>query len=283
MHPEDELKIQQFKGKIENVIKEKSHVEIMMACIDDLYSLGRKIEKPENFTDKYAQALCTHWHKKKLGFSVIDKRLSAIRKISAHFGRVIQPLSFYLPGIEEEPRLPRKKHKQPAKVVLSTNDIIKMVRAADAKDWRFGLMFRMLAFNMTEEDILSNFRPGMAVDGKFLRVQGCLLKIETAAQRQILDMVAALIPEEKLLWPYQKNGKAKHEGYCSGRFTRLLSKIGMTKEKKQYFHDHRKDVANAMATVIPPRLLEQGWQIPLNDFPVHVAINAITESFLEAE
>lgn len=272
MYPADELKLQSFKKQIENIVKGTSQVEIMMACLHDLYNLGRKIEKPENFTDKYAQALCTHWHKSGLKISTIDNRLSAIRKVSAHFGRVIRPLSFYLPSCEEELLCMRQtKHIQPVEIVLSADDIIKMVRAADAEDWRFGLMFRMHAFNMPKEDILSNFRPGVAVDGKYLRVQGCLLRIETAAQRQILDMVAALLPEEKLLWPLKRNGKTANKTYCDGRYTRLCSKIGMTANKIKYFRDHRKDIANAMATVIPPKLLQSEWQVPPNDFPIYIS------------
>ena len=244
---------------------------------NDLWRLGKKISHPKNIRSEHIKAACQFWCEKKLNPSTINQRLGTLDLMCEWLEKpgMVRRLKYYLSDTDLQALIDHHKKK---KIVEVDIDVVDLIRRADARDKHFGLIMRMrLGFGMERVELLDNFQPWKSDSGDHLEIfRRRRIRIETSAQRAIVDLVKAVIPAgEALTWQQTDRGKELTKNYCEERYRDLANSLGLTKEVGDHLRRNPKEIAELIIQVIPPCLAKSGWAIPSNDFPPYVAPSAV--------
>jgi integrase len=238
-------------------------------CFDQLGDLGHKVQNPRNLNEDHVHALCQFWYAEERRVSTIQEYLSKLRVFAGWIGKegMVKPLPKYLPDVDKKLLVVSKTAKQSKGWTENGVDIRQKIEEADALDWRFGLMIRMmLAFGLRRKEVTHN-RPWKADKGDKLVIYLGEAKggrprdiyIDNLEQRAVLDFVKSkLKANEYLGWPTDTRGNRASLAYCIGRYSKSMAKIGITKlDDGVTGHGLRAQYAeNAalIAQMIPPTL-----------------------------
>jgi integrase len=263
-------------GRVASDRTTTSYGEVLGMCFDRLHDLNFMIANPRNLTETHIKALCEYWYQNGKSVSTMQEYLSKLRVFSNWIGKkgMVKSLPVYLPNVSKEElkvsRIARESKSWSEKGV----NIIEKIEQADAIDWRFGLMLRMmLAFGLRRKEVLHNrawkadhgdklvIFPG---EGKGNRARD--IYMDNHEQRLVLDFVKSKIGKaERLGWATTQDGKTSTMKQSVGRYNRLLAKIGITKLKDGVTgHGLRAQYAENAAIIahmIPPTLGGTGGQM----------------------
>jgi integrase len=238
-------------------------------CFDQLVELGYRIKNPYNLTDEHVAVLCRHWYSENRKVSTIHEYLSKLRVFSGWIGKdaMVKSLPLYLPDVDRKLLIVSKSAKASKGWTENGVDIRQKIEEADALDWRFELMIRMmLAFGLRRKEVTHN-RPWEADKSDKLVIFHGEAKggrprdiyIDSPQQRAVLDFVKSKVKSHEYLgWPTDTRGLKASLAYCIGRYNKSMAKIGITKlEVGVTGHGLRAQYAeNAalIAQMIPPTL-----------------------------
>ncbi|MQR02118.1 tyrosine-type recombinase/integrase [Glaciimonas soli] len=274
---------QRKNGRVASERTVTAYTEVLNMCFDQLETLGFKLQNPRNLNETHVKALCQFWHGEGRQASTMQEYLSKLRVFSGWVGKngMVKSLPKYLPDVDKNELKVRKAATKSKSWSENGVDIVEKIRQADALDWRFGLMIRMmLAFGLRRKEVTHN-RPWKADRGDKLVIYLGQAKggrprdiyIDNAEQRVVLDFVKEKInANEHLGWKTDKRGKKASFKYCIGRYNKSMEKIGITKLKDGVTgHGLRAQYAENAALVahmIPPTLGGTGGQMPRDELNV---------------
>lgn len=257
--------------------------EVLRMCIDQLNDLGFKLQNPRNLNEAHITALCQYWHKEGKKISTIQEYLSKLRVFSGWIGKggMAKSLAKYLPDVDREKLKVSKVAKQSKSWSENGVDIVQKIEEADALDWKFGLMIRMmLAFGLRRKEVTHN-KPWKADHGDKLVIYFGEAKggrprdiyIDNGEQRIVLDFVKSkLNKNEHLGWETDTRGKPATLKYNIRRYNDYMARIGITKLKDGVTgHGLRAQYAEnsaIIAKMIPPTLGGTRGQMDRGDLDV---------------
>lgn len=227
-------------GKLASDRTKRAYGEALRAMFKKLYSMGFKLEKPESLSGKHVDALCREWYRLERTPKTMQVNLSYLRVFSGWIGKgnMVKDIHHYLPEV------PREKLKVSAVAKRSKSwsesgiNVSEKIKDADAIDWRFGLMLRMqLAFGLRRMEVIQavpwkndhgyKFAAYATKGGRPRDIH-----IETPEQRQVLDMVKVRLKKSETLgWPTRPDGSASDLAYSIRKYSRLLPRIGITRDE----------------------------------------------------
>jgi len=160
-------------------------------------------------------------------------------------------------------------------------DIIQKIQEADALDWKFGLMIRMmLAFGLRRKEV-TRTRPWKADHGDKLVIYLGEAKggrprdiyLDNPEQRAVLDYVKSQLKKsERLGWETDRSGKPASLEYSMRRYNDYMARIGITKLRDGVTgHGLRAQYAEnsaLIAQMIPPTLGGTRGQMDRGDLDV---------------
>ena len=141
--------------------------EVLKMCFDQLHELGYRLQNPRNLSEAHVEALCRHWYGKGKQVSTIQEYLSKLRVFAGWIGKdgMVKSLPKYLPHVDREKLKVSKVARESKAWSEKGVDIIQKIQEADALDWKFGLMIRMmLAFGLRRKEV-AHTRPWKADHG----------------------------------------------------------------------------------------------------------------------
>lgn len=270
-------------GRVASERTVTAYTEVLKKCFDHLNDLGYKLQNPRNLNETHINALCNLWHSEGKQASTMQEYISKLRVFSGWIGKkgMVKSLPKYLPHVD-------KNYLKVRKAALTSKswsehgvDIKEKIFQADAIDWRFGLMIRMmLAFGLRRKEVTHN-KPWKADRGDKLVIYLGEAKggrprdihFDNAEQRHVLDFVKSKIKKnEHLGWETDTRGKKASFKYCIRRYNASMEKIGITKLKDGVTgHGLRAQYAENAALIahmIPPTLGGTGGQMPRDDLNV---------------
>jgi integrase len=256
-------------GRVASDRTRTAYGEVLRMAFDQLTALGHRIQNPRNLNEEHIGALCQFWYLEGRRVSTIQEYLSKLRVFAAWIGKdkMVKSLPKYLPDVEKKLLVVSRTAKESKSWSENGIDIRLKIDEADALDWRFGLMVRMmLAFGLRRKEVTHN-RPWKADKGDKLVIFHGEAKggrprdiyIDSPQQRAVLDFVKSKVKSHEYLgWPTDTRGLKASLAYCIGRYNKSMAKIGITKlEVGVTGHGLRAQYAeNAalIAQMIPPTL-----------------------------
>lgn len=257
--------------------------EVLNKCFDDLNALGYKLQNPRNLNETHIKALCEFWYAAGKQASTMQEYISKLRVFAGWIGKkgMVKSLPKYLPHVDKNDLKVRKAALTSKSWSEHGIDIREKIYQADAIDWRFGLMIRMmLAFGLRRKEVTHN-KPWKADRGDKLVIYPGEAKggrprdihFDNAEQRKVLDFVKDKIKKnEHLGWETTTRGKKASFAYSVRRYNASMEKIGITKLKDGVTgHGLRAQYAENAALIagmIPPTLGGTGGQMPRDDLNV---------------
>ena len=240
-----------------------------------LVKLGFRLQNPENLGEKHIQALCDFWHGNEYKPKTIQGNLSQLRIFCRWIGKgeMVKDAAHYLPDVPREELRVKTIAEKSKSWTANGIDVAEKVREADAIDWRFGVMLRMVvAFGLRRMEVIQCVPWKVDRVNKFAayKTKGGRprdIYIDTNEQRKVLDHVKALLkPNERMGWLTQCDGSKASLKYSLSKWNKMLAKIGITKQASNCTgHGLRAQYAeNAalIADMIPPTLGGSGGQMP---------------------
>jgi len=229
-------------GRVASDRTTTSYGEVLHLAFETLTTLGYRIQNPENLRDVHVAALCQHWYSNGKKPSTIREYLSKLRIFAGWMGKkgLVKSLPAYLPHVD-------KNLLKVSKITADSKgwsekgiDIAEKIHEADAIDFRFGLMLRMmLTFGLRRKEVVHN-RPWKADRGDKLSIYPGEAKggrprdilFDTPEQRIVLDYVKSHVNKnESLGWTTNSRGEKATLQFNIGKYNRLMAKIGITKLK----------------------------------------------------
>jgi site-specific recombinase XerC len=140
-----------MNGRVASQRTVTAYTEVLNMAFDQLADLGFNLQNPKNLTEQHVTALCQYWHSEGKQVSTIQEYLSKLRVFSRWIGKdgMVKSLPKYLPDVDKEKLKVSKVAKESKSWSENGVDIIQKIEEADALDWKFGLMIRMmLAFGL---------------------------------------------------------------------------------------------------------------------------------------
>lgn len=227
-------------GRVASDRTSSSYGEGLRAMFKKLLSLGYKLEKPENLSERHVEALCKEWYRLERSPKTMQVNLSHLRIFAGWVGKenMVKDIHHYLPDVPRE-KLKVKTVAQRSKSWSENGiDVAVKIAEADALDWRFGLMLRLqLSFGLRRMEVIQAVPWKNDHGDKFAAyaTKGGRprdIHIETPEQRQVLDMVKARLKKtETLGWPTRPDGSASDLAYSTRKYSRLLPQIGITRSQ----------------------------------------------------
>jgi integrase len=216
--------------------------ECLKSSFKQLTELGYRLENPENLALKHVKALANYWiHEKKIMPKTFEGKLSNLRIFCGWIGKKGMIGSKYEFVQPEDSKLIKCKSAATSSKSWAGNDIDvqEIFARVDRHDTRLGLMLRIeLAFGFRREEVLKcdphsqdfgNFVAVFENHGKGGKARD--IQTLTPAQREILDYVKQRIPRnQKLGWPYNKDGTVATLEQNIARYRNLMSRFGITKK-----------------------------------------------------
>lgn len=217
--------------------------ECLRSSFKQLRELGYRLENPSNLSLKHVRALTEYWvYKREMTPKTIEGKLSNLRIFSGWIGKkgmIGSKYDFIRTGDAD---LIKTQAAATSSMSWAGNyiDVRSMFTRVDNEDKRLGLMLRVeLGFGLRREEVLKcdihaqDFGSFLAVfenhgkGGKARDVQTL-----TSAQRALIDYVKQRIPKnERLGWPYNKDGSPATLKQNLARYRNLMSRLGITKRK----------------------------------------------------
>jgi integrase len=205
-----------------------------------LPSLGFRLQRPENISEKHIEALCKDMHERGLAPKTMQGHLSHLRIFCGWIGKpnMVKDIYHYLPDAPRE--LLRVKTVAERSKSWSENgvDVVATIRQADTLDWRFGLMLRLqLAFGLRRMEVIQAIPWKNDHGDKFAAyaTKGGRprdIYIDAEAQRKVLDDVKShLKKSETLGWPTRPDGSPSDLAYSIRKYARLLPEIGISRRQ----------------------------------------------------
>lgn len=270
-------------GRIASDRTTTAYGEVLNMCFEKLVELGFKMQSPRNLTEVHVRALCQHWHATGKQVSTIQEYLSKLRVFSGWIGKkgMVKSLPKYLPDVDRNLLKVSRVAKSSKSWSENCVDIVQKIEEADALDWRFGLMLRMmLAFGLRRKEVVHN-RPWKADhDDKIVIYLGEAkggrprdIYLDNPEQRIVLDFVKSKIKKHEYLgWPTTTRGEVASLDYCISRFKKSMEKIGITKFQEGVTgHGLRAQYAEnsaIIARMIPPTLGGTSGQMDRGDLDI---------------
>jgi site-specific recombinase XerD len=270
-------------GRVASQRTVTAYTEVLNMAFDQLNDLDFKIQNPRNLTETHIAALCRHWHKNRKQVSTIQEYLSKLRVFSGWIGKdgMVKSLPNYLPDVDKK-KLKVSKVAQESKSWSENGvNIIQKIEKADALDWKFGLMIRMmLAFGLRRKEV-THIKPWKADLGDKLVIYLGEAKggrprdiyFDNHEQRVVLDYVKIKLKKnEHLGWETDTRGKPATLKYNIRRYNDYMARIGITKLgdgvtghglRAQYAEN-----AALIAKMIPPTLGGTRSQMDRRDLDV---------------
>jgi site-specific recombinase XerC len=275
--------ITRTNGRVASHRTATAYGEVLNKCFDDLNELGYKLQNPRNLNETHVRALCESWHAAGKQVSTMQEYLSKLRVFAGWIGKkgMVKSLPTYLPQVDKNELKVRKAALTSKSWSEKGVNIIEKIQQADAIDWRFGLMIRMmLAFGLRRKEVTHN-KPWKADHGDKLVIYLGEAKggrprdihFDNDEQRQVLDFVKTKVGKNEYLgWDTTIRGKKASFKYCLRRYNDSMEKIGITKLKDGVTgHGLRAQYAENAALIagmIPPTLGGTGGQMPRDELNV---------------
>jgi integrase len=226
-------------GKVSSERSITAAGEALRSCFRLLIELGYKLEKPENISNKHIVALCRAWYHKGLSPKTMQSYLSHLRIFCRWIGKpgLVKNINAYLTDVDAA-KLRVKTNAEKSKSWAEQGiDVVEKVHDAMLLDRRFGLMIMVqVSFGLRRMEVLQ-MKPWKCDEGdKFYvyRTKGQrprYVPIETEHQRAVLDVVKSYLNKNEALgWREREDGKAATLAFSTSRYSRLMRKIGITKE-----------------------------------------------------
>lgn len=261
-----------------------AYTEVLKMCFNTLPELGFHIQNPRNLNQEHIFALCQHWYDSGKKASTMQEYLSKVRVFNEEWLRKsdsVKSLSYYLPHVDPNLLIVRKVAVQSKSWSENGVDVMEKTEMADAEDWRFGLMVRMLlAFGVRRKEVI-NTKPWKADRGTHLEIfigeskggRPRIIPIDCREQREVLDYVKSKLGKnEHLGWYTTVRGKDATFKYSLRHYSYLMEKIGITKAQEQVTaHGLRNQyIENSalLANLIAPTLGGTGGQMAREDLNV---------------
>lgn len=217
--------------------------ECLRASFKQLWQLGYRLENPGNLSLKHVRALAEYWvYERKLMPKTVEGKLSNLRVFCGWIGKkgmIGSKYDFVHTG--DADLIKCQAAAISSKSWAGNNiDVREMLARVDDEDKRLGLMLRVeLGFGFRREEVLKcdihaqDYGSFLAVfenhgkGGKARDVQTL-----TSAQRALVDYVKQRVPKnERLGWPYNKDGSPASLKQNLARYRNMMSRLGITKRK----------------------------------------------------
>lgn len=229
-------------GKVASNRTIEARKECLKSSFKQLFELGYRLENPENLSLKHVKALTNYWvYEKKIMPKTFEGKLSNLRIFCGWIGKkgmIGSKYEFIQP--EDSALIKCQSAATSSKSWAGKNiDFQEMIARVDKHDKRLGLMLRIeLSFGFRREEVLK-FNPHAQDFGNFVAVfenhgkggKARDIQTLTSAQREIIDYVKQRIPpNEKLGWPYNKDGSIATLEQNIARYRNMMSRLGITKK-----------------------------------------------------
>lgn len=252
--------------------------ESLRSSFKQLVTLGFRMEKPENLSEKHIKALCTYWYENKVAISTMQTNLSNLRKFSRWIGKgqMVKPMATYLPHVPKSELQVKKVATSSKSWAAQGIDVAQKLRDADALDLKFGAMLRAaLAFGIRRHEAIECY-PWKVDQGDIFaayRTKGGKprnIYVDTNEQRRVLDLIKSVTKKnEHLGWTAKNGGHESDIKYSLNKWHKMLAKIGISKQvSNTTAHGLRAQFAENAAlifSVIPPTLGGTGGQMGKTD------------------
>lgn len=254
-------------GKVASERTKSAIGEALRADFRRLSDLGFKLQKPDNFGEKHAAALCVSWYSENFTAKTIQVKLSYLRIFCRWIGKgdLVKDAPHYLPNVPKSELRVKSAAASSKSWAANGIDIVEKIRDADALDPRFGAMLRLaVAFGLRRHEVLECYPWKVdkityfaAYKTKGDRPRN--IDIDTVEQRMVMDQVKSMVRKsEHLGWTTMRDGSAASIEYNLSKWHKMLAKIGITKAiSKVTGHGLRAQYAENAAlivNVIPPTL-----------------------------
>ena len=213
--------------------------DTLRACFRLLLSMGFRLEKPENLSEKHIEALCKEWHRLGRAPKTMQGNLSVLRIFCGWIGKknMVKDIFHYLKDVPREELRATTVADRSKSWTANGIDLSEKIRHADSLDWRFGLMLRLqVAFGLRRMEVLQCIPWKNDEGDKFpvYKTKGGrprIVYIDNDEQRKVLDTVKARLKKNEYLgWNTRRDGKAADLAYTMRLYSRLLPQIGITKK-----------------------------------------------------
>ena len=265
-------------GKIASERTKSAIGEALRADFNRLSTLGYKLQKPDNLSDKHISALCKAWHNDGFTAKTIQVKLSYLRILARWMGKgeMVKSAPYYLPEVPKAELKVRSAAAASKSWAANGIDVASKVREADALDRRFGAMLRLaVAFGLRRHEVIECYPWKVDKETYFgaYRTKGDRprnIDIDTPEQRIVLDHVKSIVKKsEHLGWPSKRDGSPATIEYNLSKWHKMLAKIGITKAISNVTgHGLRAQYAENAALiidVIPPTLGGKTGQMAKDD------------------
>jgi|SRR5471030_823843 len=270
-------------GRVASQRTVTAYTEVLNMAFDLLADIGFKLENPRNLNETHVAALCQHWYREGKQVSTMQEYLSKLRVFSGWIGKesMVKSLPKYLPHVDKEKLKVGKIARESKSWSENGIDIFQKIEEADALDWKFGLMIRMmLAFGLRRKEVTHN-KPWKSDHGNKLVIYLGEAKggrprdiyFDNEEQRIVLDFVKSKLKKgEHLGWETDTRGKPATLKYNIRRYNHYMARIGITKLKDGVTgHGLRAQYAEnsaIIAKMIPPTLGGTRDQMDRSDLDV---------------
>ena len=230
-------------GKVASERSQDLTKSVISSSFQTLHRLGYRVERLANLREKHVEVLVRYWwFEQKKQIKTISNDLSRLRVVCEMIGKrgMVKNVTHYLPEVPQQDLVVTQATKHSKTPVYQGIDMIEILKKADERDWRFGLMFRMaMHFGLRREELVK-CNPHIQDHGKWLEVlpgqgkggRGRSIVIANEAQRKVLDMVKQHVRKgEKLGWPFTRDGQVATLKQNLRRYNGDMEAIGFTKKQ----------------------------------------------------
>lgn len=256
--------------------------QIMMKSFKRWHALGYKIQSPENITQKHMEVLVRDWFNDGHAVKTMDNDLSRMRTLLSKSGKprsFVKTLKEYLPDVDPKKLMVStiaKKSKSPAEKGINVFDLL---RQADERDKRFGLMLRLqLSFGLRAKEVLHTNPSAASIDDNAYRLyeketkgnRPRFIRVMTPDQDKVLRYVTSELKKgEFLRWPKTPHGKESTYKWARRRYYWFAESIGLTLSRSGAVpHGLRAQFAENSGLItgyIPKTLGGKSGQMPRDD------------------
>jgi site-specific recombinase XerC len=227
-------------GKVASDRTTSAYGEALRTIFKKLQSMGYKLERPQNLSEKHIQALCQEWYRLDRSPKTMQVNLSHLRIFAGWVGKgnMVKDIHHYLPDVPREKLRVRTVATKSKSWSENGIDVVMKIKEADAIDWRFGMMLRLqLSFGLRRMEAVQAIPWKNDHGDKFsaYATKGGRprdIHIDTPEQRKVLDMVKARLKKtEPLGWTAKPDGMPADLAYSIRKYSRLLPQIGITRSE----------------------------------------------------
>lgn len=215
--------------------------QIMMKSFKRWHALGFKVLDPKNISQKHMEVLVRDWYNDRHAVKTMDNDLSRMRTLLVKAGKprsFVKTLKEYLPDVDPKKltiSTIAKKSKSPAEKGIN---VFELLRQADERDKRFGLMLRLqLSFGLRAKEVLHTNPSAASIDDNAYRLyeketkgnRPRSIRVMTPDQDKVLRYVTSQLKKNEFLrWPKTPHGKESTYKWARRRYYWFAESIGLT-------------------------------------------------------